>query len=167
MRPWLSTCVVYWAGTSNSEEGFPAAQHDTRDVNNHSMVYKPCLTCCPKAYSTTFPKSWVTKLGERAVLWSTAGERVGWGFRGDVAMESHLCPWHVALQMSQRPTRPLALDGAFVFPHAQKGATFSSLAPLLPGAVPVIPVLLICTAEEKNLLTMVTWRALRWCGVKH
>lgn len=72
-----------------------------------------------------------------------------------MTMESHLCPWHVALQMSQRPSRPLALDGAFVFPHAQKGATFSYLVPLLPRAVPVIPIL-FCTVEEKNLLTMVT-----------
>lgn len=67
-------------------------------------------------------------------------------------MEPHLCPQQVALQMSQRPTRPLALDGAYAFLHAQKGAKFSSLAPLLPGAVPVIPTLLTCTVEEKTCL---------------
>lgn len=43
-------------------------------------------------------------------------------------------------------------DGAFVFLEGQKGATFSSLAPLLLGPVPVIPVLLICTVEEKTCL---------------
>lgn len=67
-------------------------------------------------------------------------------------MESHLCLWHVTWWMSQLPTGPLQPDGAFVFLQDQKGATFSSLAPLLPGAVPVIPVLLICTVGEKTCL---------------
>lgn len=167
MRPWLSTYVVYRASTSNSEEEFPTTWHDTSDVNKHSVIYKPCLTCCLKVYSGTFPTSWVMKLWECSALRSTTRERTGWGFRGDTAMAPHLCPQDVALQMSQRPTRPLTLDGAYAFLHAQKGAVFSYLAPLLPGAVPVIPVLLNCTAEGKNLLTGVTWRALRWCAVKH
>lgn len=87
---------------------------------------------------------------------STTGESVGWHFRADITMESHLCPWHIALWMSQRPTGPLPLDGAFVFPEAQKRAMFRYLAPPQPRAVLVIPVLLNCTAEEKNLHTVVT-----------
>lgn len=63
-------------------------------------------------------------------------------------MESHLHLLHGG--MSQMLTGPLEPDGAFCFLQDQKGATFNSLAPLLPRAVPVIPVLLVHTVEEKT-----------------
>lgn len=64
MRPWQSTCVVYWAGAFSSKDGFPATQCNSRDVSKHRMVYKSVLnllkTTVLKAHLTPLPDSgWV------------------------------------------------------------------------------------------------------------
>ena len=55
----------------------------------------------------------------------------------------------------------------FCLPARSERSHVQLSGPTTPGAVLVILVLLICTVEEKKLLTMVTGRALRRCSVKH
>lgn len=59
--------------------------------------------------------------------------------------------WMDPMSASEEAQRPTGSPvGALDFPHAPKGATFSFLAPPVPGAVLVNPILLICTAGVKK-----------------
>lgn len=149
MKPWLSTYIVYEVDIYNCEKGSPATTQEmsknTSCLTNHAWL--AALRHIPHIPQILSDEN-------MGMHWTVEhpGDRAGWGSRGNMEMESHLHLWHVAWWMSQTPAGPPEPDGAFVFLQGQKGATFSSLAPLLPRAVPVTPVLLICTVEEKTCL---------------
>lgn len=101
------------------------------------------------------------KIWECIWLWSTTGERAGWGFRGDIEMESHLLWWHVARWMSQMPTRPLS-TWCFCLPARFERSHIQLSGPTTAWGCP-------CShlhSGGKNLLTIVAQRALRCCRVK-
>lgn len=133
MRPRRSRCIVSWEGTSSSKDGFPATQRDTQH-GLQPRAWFAAWRCSPSPFQNP---AWSECTMEVKVC-TRFQRRHGDGWMDPIS----------AIEEAQRPTGwPV---GALDFPCAPEGATFSFLAPPLPGAVPVIPILLICTAEVKK-----------------
>lgn len=163
MRPWLGTCIVYWVGTSNSKEGIPATWHDTRDVNKHSVVYKHAWLAAWRHIPPPSPNPEWLKYGS---AWHCGGPQgKGLDKVSEKTWQGNPTSAHGMLHCGRYQTTHTSR--CFCLPTCSERSHFQLSGRTAAWGCPCHPHSPHLHGGGKNLFTVVTWRALRRCSVKH